>query len=108
MEKYDKAVEDYNFMLLSNNDIKILVNRAFCYAKLNQFENSIKDFSKILEIDNKNIHALYNRAISYEKINKLKEVTLILIKAIDDFGTIIEIDPMNANAYLNRGCCLEK
>jgi tetratricopeptide (TPR) repeat protein len=78
MENYTKAIEDYNFILSSQIDIKTLINRAFCFAKINQYEKSIMDYSKILEIENKNIHALYNRALSYEKSNKFKEVMLNL------------------------------
>lgn len=77
MENYPKAIEDYNFILSTQTDIKILINRAFCFAKINQYEKSIIDYTKILELENKNIHALYNRALSYEKSNKFKEVLII-------------------------------
>jgi Flp pilus assembly protein TadD len=78
-----------------------MINRAFCFAKIGNFEDAILDYTKILEKDKNNTHALYNRAISLDKTGRSEE-------AILDFTKIIELEPMNANAYLNRGCCYEK
>ena len=78
-----------------------MINRAFCFAKLGNYQSAIDDYTKILEKDENNTHALYNRAISLDKMGRIKE-------AILDFTRIIELEPMNANAYLNRGCCFEK
>jgi len=102
LEKYNKALEDYNIIIGFNpENVKVLINRAFCYAKMEIYDEAVNDYSRVLDIEPANTHALYNRAISYDKISKLNE-------AIVDFSKIIEIEPMNANAYLNRGCCYEK
>ena len=124
MEKYKKAIEDYDtILILSPGNVKSLINKAFCNAKLENYESAIDDYSNVLKIEENNTHALYNRAISNDKIGKLNEVNFFILillfilnkfvyfftlKAICDFSKIIEFEPMNANAYLNRGCCYEK
>ena len=65
---------------------RTLNNRAYCFAKLKDFENAIKDYSQVIdEEDNDNVHAYHNRGISYERIEEF-------YKAIDDFSHVIRLD----------------
>ena len=56
-------------------NIKALNNRAYCYAKLAEYDHAIEDYSLVIEMDNQNIHALHNRGISLERQGKYKEVS---------------------------------
>lgn len=83
MENYKKAIEDYDtILILSPENVKGLINRAFCNAKLENYESAIDDYSNVLIIEENNTHALYNRAISYDKIGKLNEVIFSFIYRI--------------------------
>lgn len=79
-EKYAEAIEDYTLELNygSDKNIKALNNRAYCYAKIGQFDKAIEDYTYVIEIDAKNIHALHNRGISYERIGEYKSVRTII------------------------------
>ena len=75
MEQYHNAIEDYNTILtLCPDNLKSIINRAFCYAKLEKYELAVDDYSAILHFEENNTHALYNRAISFDKIGKMQEV----------------------------------
>lgn len=75
MENFPKAIEDYIMILKSHQDnIKALINRAFCYAKIEYFNEAVKDYTGVLDIEANNTHALYNRAISLDKLGKVNEV----------------------------------
>lgn len=84
-ENFKEAIEDYSLELNfgPNKNIKALNNRAYCFAKIGQFEFAIEDYTQVIEIDAKNIHALHNRGISYERIGEYKSVSNPLI--ISDF-----------------------
>ena len=78
-ENFIEAIEDYTLELNYGPDknIKAFNNRAYCYAKIGQFEQAIDDYSNVIEIDSKNIHALHNRGISFERIGEYKSVSYI-------------------------------
>ena len=89
-ENYTEAIDDYSLELkystnrnkdpkniVNHSNIKALNNRAYCYAKIGQFDSAIDDYSYVIEIDSKNIHALHNRGISYERIGEYKLVSFI-------------------------------
>lgn len=80
-ENFKEAIEDYSLELNfgPNKNIKALNNRAYCFAKIGQFEFAIEDYTQVIEIDAKNIHALHNRGISYERIGEYKSVSNPLI-----------------------------
>jgi tetratricopeptide (TPR) repeat protein len=68
-------------MIISSypNDTKALVNRAFCYAKIDDFQKAVEDYTHVLEFEPDNTHALYNRAISFDKMGRLNEVIYCFI-----------------------------
>lgn len=53
MEKYDRAIEDYTNELRfgTPNNIKAFNNRAYCYAKLGQYQEAIKDYTRVISLD---------------------------------------------------------
>lgn len=80
MDNFSKAIEDYSIILeISPDNIKALINRAFCFARLEDYSNSVKDYSNVLKIEKSNTHALYNRAISYDKLSRINEVNKNII-----------------------------
>jgi tetratricopeptide (TPR) repeat protein len=75
MENYSKAIEDYSIILdIFPENIKALINRAFCFARVEDYSNAVNDYSNVLSLENNNTHALYNRAISYDKLGRINEV----------------------------------
>lgn len=72
MDQFENAIDDYSYELKygAPNNVKAYNNRAYCYAKLGQYEEAIQDYSTVLEIDESNIHALHNRGISYERLGQ--------------------------------------
>lgn len=79
-ENYTEAIDDYTLELNYGPDknIKAFNNRAYCFAKIGQFEDAIEDYTNVLEIDPNNIHALHNRGISFERISQYQQVSNIL------------------------------
>jgi tetratricopeptide (TPR) repeat protein len=76
MENYTNAIEDYSIIIdFYPDNIKALINRAFCLARIEDYSNAVKDYSTVLLIEPNNTHALYNRAISYDKLGKVNEVS---------------------------------
>jgi tetratricopeptide (TPR) repeat protein len=109
LERFELAIKDYTNEIKygpvdhqtgRSTNIKAYNNRAYCLAKLGNYQEAILDYTTVIQQDKHNIHALHNRGISYERCAKYKE-------AVRDFTYVIEIDPQNANAYFNRGCCYD-
>ena len=54
LERYEEAIEDYSSELKYGGEaqgagnIKALNNRAYCFAKIAQYENAIDDYSKVI------------------------------------------------------------
>ena len=44
-----------------------MINRAYCYSKLEFCEEAIEDYIKILMKEENNIHVLNNLGLCYEK-----------------------------------------
>ena len=65
---------------VSNDELKevnslklpLYLNIAACQIKLEQYENAIKNCTKVLEIDSKNVKALYRRSVALTKINDFR------------------------------------
>jgi tetratricopeptide (TPR) repeat protein len=70
LENFEAAIIDYTNELTysSNQNMKALNNRAYCFAKLGKYEQAITDYTRVLNIDPNNIHALHNRGISHERL----------------------------------------
>ena len=60
--KYDKAVTDYTAALqYASQPAKLLINRAYCWAKLAQYRNAVGDYNAAIAAEPDNIHAYHNR-----------------------------------------------
>ena len=67
---------------------------------MEDYDNAIKYYTKVIELDNNSLEAYYNRALAKMEINLYNE-------AIEDFKRIIELDKENTDAYLNIGICYD-
>jgi tetratricopeptide (TPR) repeat protein len=83
IRKYDKAPVAYD-------------NRGVAYGDLGQWDKTIPDFSRAIEIEPKYAKAFYDRGVAYGNLGRWD-------MAIDDFSTAIGIDLKYADAYSNRG-----
>ena len=78
-------------------DQSLLFNlRGACYDATGEFEQSIENFSKAIEINPNYAEAFYNLGVAQKKAGKLDD-------AIYSYQKAIAIDPNNANALNNLG-----
>ncbi|CAF0818380.1 unnamed protein product [Adineta ricciae] len=62
---YQHAVDLYTKSLAVNENVTVFFNRALAYAKLNDYDGSIRDCFQILTIDPNHVNALCQRALCY-------------------------------------------
>jgi tetratricopeptide (TPR) repeat protein len=69
MRNYEKAVIDYTSEIefSDGSNVRAYLNRAFCFAKMHKFQDAIKDYEKVLEVDPTNQTAMHNIGISCDK-----------------------------------------
>jgi len=50
MERFSAAISDYSneIKFSTNTNLQALNNRAYCYAKIGQYNEAIVDYSKVL------------------------------------------------------------
>ncbi|TKZ35596.1 tetratricopeptide repeat protein [Brachyspira catarrhinii] len=102
---YNTALTIFDNMIYSSDkkDIILLNNRATIYlAKYNitgnneLFENALKDYDKIIELDENNISALNNRSSLYfDKYKKTNDIQLF-DKSIEDVRKAFKVDSNEA------------
>ena len=102
---YNTALTIFDNMIYSSEkkDIILLNNRATIYlAKYNitgnneLFENALKDYDKIIELDENNISALNNRSSLYfDKYKKTNDIQLF-DKSIEDVRKAFKLDANEA------------
>jgi tetratricopeptide (TPR) repeat protein len=83
ISKYDNAPIAYD-------------NRGVAYGELGQWDNTIADFSRAIEIDPGYAKAYYDRGIAYGNLSQWN-------LAIVDFSKAIEIDQKYTDAFSDRG-----
>jgi lipoprotein NlpI len=83
ISKYDNAPIAYD-------------NRGVAYGELGQWDKTITDFSRAIEIDPKYAKAWYDRGVAYGNLGQWD-------MALDDLSNAIGIDPKFTDAYSNRG-----
>ncbi|XP_016455639.1 peptidyl-prolyl cis-trans isomerase FKBP62 isoform X2 [Nicotiana tabacum] len=102
MTKYEKAVdyinedgtfEDDDQRLVKSLRVSCWLNGAACCLKQNDFQEAIKQCSKVLEIESCNVKALYRRAQAFMETADLHLAELDIKKAL-------EIDPQNREVKL--------
>ncbi len=89
IKKFNLAEQTYGEM------ISIYLNRGVIYSQIGENKLSIKDFSKVLEIDEEHHAALMNRGLAFVYESDFEN-------AIQDLNLAIEIKPEEPAAYLNR------
>jgi len=91
--QYEEALSQYGLALQVAPDIPTSVeirsmcraNRALCYLKLGNYEESIKDSTKALELNPNYVKALLRRGEAHEKLEHFEE-------AIADLKQVLELD----------------
>jgi len=77
---YKGSIADCTKLLENETDqseiLVLLINRAYCYGKINDYKNAIKDYTKAIKSqgDENDVHCLFNRGICYEKLGKNRDV----------------------------------
>ena len=97
IEKICKEQEDTeaNKVVRTTKLTKAYNNRAIAKYKLNDYEGSIDDFTKTINIDLNNLAAFNNRGIVKSELQDYQN-------SINDYNKAIEINPNNASSYQNR------
>jgi len=119
----DEAFRDYDLLIAisSNLRIRALEKRATLYYKIQKYENSINDLTKVISLDQNNYHAFYTRGIlkmGYRNFKddpfviKTGDLTTAYIpydyqSALNDFNATIAINPGFADVYSQRGKIFE-
>ncbi len=67
------AIADYTMAIqLDLNHFKAYYNRAFCYDKLNKFEDAEEDYKQALILQPKNLNVLYHFGCLLEKMEDFR------------------------------------
>src|SRR5262245_11038515 len=68
-------------------------------CELEQYEDAVKTYSRLLEQNSENIVALFNQAVAYEKLGKWEA-------AANGFTATLKAEPDRTEARLGLGICL--
>ena len=74
----------------------IILIRGYAYIELNEYEQAIKDFNKVIELNPNYAEDYYGRGYAYAELNEYE-------RAIEDYDRTIALNPKFAEAYYNRG-----
>lgn len=91
----------FNAILLNPSDSEAYFNRGLYYARAAQYDDAIKDFTKVIELNQNYVYAYNNRGFCYKNNGQYDN-------AIKDFTKAIELKPDYAYAYDNRADAYEK
>ena len=69
-------------------------NRGISYERLAHYNEAIKDFTRVIEIDPDNANAYFNRGCCYDSIGELD-------LAISDYSVALELDMRNGGNNKN-------
>ncbi len=94
--KLEKALLDYTIAIQLNPTPNGYRNRGMTYVDLKQYEESLKDLDKAIELNPKSAVSYYYRGFAYHNLSQLTN-------AIRDYTLAISLDPNYADAYYNRG-----
>lgn len=94
----DLVIADSNIIIeLDANDAEAYISRGAAYNSKGDYDRSIADYNKGMELNPSYSHIFYyNRGISYKAKGEYD-------LAIADFTKAIELRPEEADAYVNRG-----
>ncbi len=78
-----------------NNIYKSYANRGIAFTSLEQWDNAITDFTRVIEMDSKYGWGYVDRGVAYQHTGQWD-------KSIDDFSKAIEINTLDFDAYAGR------
>ena len=84
---------------LDLNDAAAYSNRGRSYHELGQYQQSIEDYDKAIDLDPDDATYYINRGISYGDLGQQH-------RAIEDFDKAIELDPNHATPSASREMAL--
>ena len=97
LNKYEKAILDYDKAIeLEPMKTNWLFSRAFLYEKMEQYDKSLSDYIKIIDIDSTDPGVFNNVGLLYRDYLKNYE------KALVSFDKNIQLAPKNPIGYKNR------
>ena len=76
-------------------------NRGVTYGKFGNYQQAIKDYNKVIELNPQYAKTYYNRGVTYGSFGNYQQ-------AIKDYNKAIELNPQDAEAYYNRGATYGK
>ncbi len=96
-----KAQESHTKHLELLSKVKAVTPEQYCaraeaYSSMYEFDLSIKDLNKALELDPKYLPALVAKGALHRYLNEYE-------KSIEDFNKVLAVNPKLANAYVERG-----
>lgn len=94
--EYLIAVNYFNKSLDQNSSFsEALFNRAYTYYQLNEFDNAVEDYKKVVGLEPRNSTAMVNLGHIFGLFGMRED-------AIKYYSLAIEVNPMDFNAYYNR------
>ena len=97
MKKQSKVLKK---QFKSSQGFEAQINLGSVLIKLERFEEAIKNFDKVIDVDNMAAQAFQGKAYSLMKLKKYEE-------AIYNFNKSIKINPNDANVFYNLGATYE-
>lgn len=102
-QEYEKALADFQKAYeLDPKNTYYLFCRADCFAKLNQWDNAVKEYKKILEIDDKDADAYRGIAEIFDMQQKDKEAEDLYTKTLS-IENNVENYFIRAYHYMKKG-----
>ena len=99
--QFAEALEIYN-ELISKHEVSVLyMQRGITYFALSDFENSIVDLTKAIDLKSDDADYYVNRGNAYLRINDFEA-------ALEDYNKAIELSPKLVKAYNGRSVVYEK
>ena len=98
LEKYDKAINDFNAYIEADPTVEGYYNRALNYTKLEDSESAMKDYQAALKINPMHVASLKNLANIGIKSKDYPA-------AANAFVALCKAEPKVESHYLNAGIC---
>ncbi|QKG80483.1 tetratricopeptide repeat protein [Tenuifilum thalassicum] len=104
-DNYEKAISDFEEALAkkpyTSLTIQILLNKASSHYKLEQYNEALDIYNKVIELDPRNFKAYNFRGLVNFKLG-------YFVDAVTDYTKAIDLDPSYPLPYYNRGMSLLK
>ncbi len=101
LKKYNKAIEDFNKALETEQTVKTYNHRGNCFRKLKKYNEAIQDFDKAIELNP-------NEAINFNRRGWCYCGLAEYNKALEDFNKAVELNPDNKVFLRSKRMCCHK